>query len=193
MSRRGSHLKLPDVWMHKPRGFASSKLSVTSPITVRFRVSSEWTGRVLWKANMIQQCSSALLYNCRIGWLCTIAAWYVRLFSIHSYQSLRQFAELEVQQEILSKKSWTRNLFASVLLNNIKVKRPEDVLGGQKMRQMLSLVCGSIHPVPLASYMAFSTRVNVASVTIFTSKRVYSQISFRRRLIIYIIFSGTYV
>ena len=31
---------LADVWTHKPWGFTSSKLGVTSPITVRFRVNT---------------------------------------------------------------------------------------------------------------------------------------------------------
>ena len=38
----GSQSKLADVWTHKPQGFANSKLVVTSPITVRFRVNTRF-------------------------------------------------------------------------------------------------------------------------------------------------------
>ena len=44
-SRGASHSKLADVWMHKPRGFANSKLGVTSPITVRLWVNTRWCSR----------------------------------------------------------------------------------------------------------------------------------------------------
>ena len=42
-SRWGSHSKFVDVWMHKLRGFGSSKLWVTSPITVHFDPGQFWT------------------------------------------------------------------------------------------------------------------------------------------------------